>query len=882
MTLSLALASFVGRGLLLLTLAAVAHAAWRRKDRHRLDILALVAALALVQFLPPTPLWLGLVRLTIISLQPLLLLRLVMHFAAVPRLFLWTAAAAVPVVPLTWIAWPDNVSTAWLGAGVNGYTALVGAFVAAALLRETRATSGVSKRRLWYAAAGTWIFVATLSLAAPAPFGLHLLGAQWTTAIARALNAPMMVCYFLAFSTPRRLAARWQQIEQARYLTFIAARDPEERGALAAEDLNRAAAGGVSNALTFVALRADDDPMRLRIAAAGDPALAGLEVEPTDGLIAGAWRDRARASGAVDDCQPALAGRLRPFGARVLVAPIATRDDAWGVVAAVQRRGSLFPEDDLDLLVEFGRHAGTALDHARLVNDARARERRAAGRRLREVESRMSLMLDSIKDYAMMILDHHGRVVNWPVGSNHVFGYRTEEVVDEPAAPLFVMADEPFDALLREARQLGRARREGPCRRRDGGTFLGHTVIRPLEVDEDGLVGFVAVTRDVSEQRALEDRLRQSQKMEAIGQLAGGVAHDFNNLLTAILGYSDLLAAQLPSDDPRRAHLTEIQQAADRAAGLTRQLLTFSRGQMLQPEVVNMARMVSDMVPMLRRVLGEHIEIIGHTGDEVLPVLADRTQIEQVVLNLAVNARDAMPEGGTLNISTTNAWLDDAMGGYEASPGRYVLLEVADTGSGIDEATRARIFEPFFTTKEPGRGTGLGLATVYGIVRQMGGIIRVDSEPGRGAAFRLYVPATDARVEPVPAPIVRDVMGHETILLVEDDGAVRRFVRQVLEEHGYEVLEAEDQVAALAVVEQHRGRIDLVVTDVLMPRGTGPELVRALAQLLPALPALFISGYADAALARQVTFPKASHFLQKPFSAADLLARIRQILSSTA
>jgi len=531
--------------------------------------------------------------------------------------------------------------------------------------------------------------------------------------------------------------------------------------------------------------------------------------------------------------------------------------------------------------VELGRHAGTALDHAWLVAEARARERRSADRKLREIESRMSLMLDSIKDYAMMIVDDRGRIVHWPIGSEQIFGYTGQEIADEPAAPLFAIAEPQFLALLREARLLGRARREGPCRRRDGATFLGSTIIRPLEVTEDGVLGFVAVTRDVTEPRAMEERLRQSQKMEAIGQLAGGIAHDFNNLLTAIIGYGDWLAGSVPADDERQPYIEEIQKAADRGAGLTRKLLTFSRGQMVQPEVVNMARLVSELLPMLQRVIGEHIQIVGQFGDELSPVLADRTQVEQVVLNLAVNARDAMPQGGRLTIATRNVWIDDRLVGHEAAPGEYVLLEVSDTGIGMDAATRARIFEPFFTTKEAGQGTGLGLATVYGIMRQMGGLIRVDSEPGEGAVFRLYVPATATRAEPAPPEPTGEFRGDETVLVVEDDASVRRFVRLVLEKHGYDVLEAVDQASALSVVQGHGASIDLVVTDVLMPRGTGPELVRALAQVLPGVPSLFISGYADAALAQQMTFPRASHFLQKPFSAAELLARIRHILSTS-
>jgi PAS domain S-box-containing protein len=695
------------------------------------------------------------------------------------------------------------------------------------------------------------------------------------------LTAAMLTCYFLAFATPRRLAMRWQEVEQAKYLSATAEREPDRRGAQAAGDLNAAALRSVSNSAAFVALRSAPGDEPVAVQAASLPVLAALPGDALDTLAGGVWRHGESAAVAVDACDPRLGDVLRPLGRSVLVAPVVAGDAVWGLLVVVQRRGSLFPEDDLRLLSAFGRYAGTALDHARLVNERRERERRSSERRIREVESRMSLMLDNIKDYAMLILDDRGTVVTWQAGSQHVFGYSSPEITDEPAAPLFVMSLEAFLALLGEARQLGLARREGPCRRRDGSNFLGSTVIRPLE-GEEGTGGFVVVTRDVTERRNLEDRLRQSQKMEAIGQLAGGIAHDFNNLLLAILGYSDWLARDIPVADSRHAHVAEIQKAAERAAGLTRQLLTFSRGQMLQPEVLNMARLVSEILPMLRRMIGEHIEIVGQTSADVSPVLADRSQIEQVVLNLAVNARDAMEKGGRLQVTTDRVWLDDTFAAHEVTAGRYVRLEVSDNGTGMDEATKSRIFEPFFTTKEPGLGTGLGLATVYGIVHQMGGVIRVESEVGRGTTFRLYFPETAERAEPATMQPAEILAGDESILLVEDDESVRTFVRQVLKHHGYRVLEAHDLTSGLAAVHAHTGPIDLIVTDVLMPRGTGPELVRALAQVLPRVPALFISGYADAALARQVTFPKASHFLQKPFSAADLLARIRQILSSTA
>jgi PAS domain S-box-containing protein len=858
--------------LLLLTAVHVALAAWRRRDAQRLDILAFVGALLLVFWMngPRSPF--RVVAVALMAAQPFLLCRLVLHFS---RIGLWLQAVlllAVPIFVAGWLVW----GRAWHDA-LTGYAAIVIGGFAVSIARESGRSSGVSQRRLVMAAVGCGLFALASGMAAASALGSVAVAAG---AISPLLTSTALVCFFFTFSMPQRLAARWQRDEQAKYLTHIAAREPEARGALAADDLNAAAAAGVSNALTFVAMRPSGRPGVLVIRAATDAGLVGLILTAGDDLVAGVARSSAARSGPVAACQPDLAGRLAPYGARILVAPIVASDQTFGVVAAVQRRGSLFPDDDLALLEAFGRHAGTALDHARLVTDAKDRAQRSARRRLAEIEYRMALMLDSIKDYAIMILDEAGTVATWHAGAEHLFAYTPAEMTDEGAAPLFTLSPDALVALLGEARQLGLTRREGPCRRRDGATFLGATVIRPLETDEEGVQGFVVVTRDVTEQRGLEERLRQSQKMEAIGQLAGGIAHDFNNLLTAILGYSEWLAQDIEPSDRRRGHVDEIQKAAERAAGLTRQLLTFSRGQMLQPDVINLSRLVGDLLPMLGRMIGEHIEVVGQTASKVLPILADRTQIEQVVLNLALNARDAMPNGGRLTISTGNVWLSDIEARHDVAPGQYVLLSVEDTGVGMEAETLSHIFEPFFTTKEPGRGTGLGLATVYGIVKQMAGAVRVESDLGRGTAFRIYLPETQSRAEPVVPVVQVDLSGTETILLVEDDEAVRNYIRQVLERHGYAVVEAVDQVEALNAVHAHHGRVDLILSDVLMPRGTGPELVRALGEVLPGVPALFISGYADVALTRQVTFPKASHFLQKPFSADELLARIKHLLQS--
>jgi nitrogen-specific signal transduction histidine kinase len=408
-------------------------------------------------------------------------------------------------------------------------------------------------------------------------------------------------------------------------------------------------------------------------------------------------------------------------------------------------------------------------------------------------------------------------------------------------------------------------------------------MIRPLVEESGRKPGFVVVTHDVSDRREMEDRLRQGQKMEAIGQLAGGVAHDFNNLLTAILGYSDWLDREL-AGDPRRGQVTEIQKAAERAADLTRQLLAFSRRQDLRPAALDLSELAADLVPMLRRLIGEQIEIVEETPRGLPAIMADRSQIEQIILNLAVNARDAMLDGGRLTIRVGETWLQEhdpvIVGGV--LPGPYALLEVADTGMGMSAETQRRVFEPFFTTKDVGRGTGLGLSTVYGIVKQMGGAIEVDSELGRGTIFRLYFPhaAVSVAAKPMDPATHEPSTGRETVLLVEDDADVRTYMVRVLEAQGYHVIAAEHARAALAATQATQTHIDLVISDIVMPGSTGPELVRLLGEQQPHLSALFISGHEEAVLARHAGAVSDVSLLQKPFSSTELLMKVRQILSA--
>jgi signal transduction histidine kinase len=399
---------------------------------------------------------------------------------------------------------------------------------------------------------------------------------------------------------------------------------------------------------------------------------------------------------------------------------------------------------------------------------------------------------------------------------------------------------------------------------------------------DPAVAGIVVNARDITERRRLEDQLRQAQKMEAVGQLAGGVAHDFNNLLTAILGYCHLILDEIPEGTQLRADLIEIQAAGDRAASLTRQLLAFSRRQMLQPQVVNINTLVTQLEKLLRRLISEDVELVTALAADLRAVTADPASIEQILVNLAVNARDAMPTGGRLTIETANVELDDtyAVTHLAMPPGTYVMLVVSDTGEGMDAATRARVFEPFFTTKEQGKGSGLGLATVYGMVKQTNGYIWVYSEPGHGSSFKVYLPPTAAG-SPVPASPQEPAVapGWETVLLVEDEGAVRALAREVLRRHGYVVLEARHGVDALRVAERHSDVIHLLVTDVVMPHMSGRELSERLTADRPALKTLFMSGYTDHALLPEDLTPGAE-FIQKPFTPDVFARRVRRVLDA--
>ena len=424
---------------------------------------------------------------------------------------------------------------------------------------------------------------------------------------------------------------------------------------------------------------------------------------------------------------------------------------------------------------------------------------------------------------------------------------------------------------------------EATWKRRDGRPLTVQLSVRAVRNAEGQVEYYETFVRDVTDQRRLQQQVLQSQKMEAVGRLAGGIAHDFNNLLTVITSYSDLLLEDLAPDDGKRDDLEQVRKAADGAAALTRQLLAFSRQQVVEPRVVSLNVVVEGLQKILRRVIGEDIDLTTTLAPDLGPVRADVGQLEQVLMNLAVNARDAMPTGGRLTVETANVEHDPefARDREAAAVRRFAMLAVTDTGCGMDEATKARIFEPFFTTKEPGKGTGLGLATVYGIVKQAGGFIWVYSEPGQGTSFKIYLPQVDAPAERATAatgtPLPR---GTETILLVEDAAAVRAVTKQVLERQGYTVLEASDGEVALRLAQRQRGPIHLLLTDVVMPRVSGRELAEQLTRARPDMKVLYASGYTDDSVVRHGILELGTAYLQKPFSPESLARKVRDVLDA--
>jgi two-component system, cell cycle sensor histidine kinase and response regulator CckA len=553
------------------------------------------------------------------------------------------------------------------------------------------------------------------------------------------------------------------------------------------------------------------------------------------------------------------------------IVPVVHQESLLGVLA--MNGGAPFDLDaeDRELLESFVGHAALAIRNARLYADARgARD-----------------FLRSIAEHSpagIVTTDMRGHITYWSPRAEELLGYRPDDVLGRPVSGYQRGGLESARTLMRRLRQEGRIREhEAEILARDGRWVECRFSLALLRDAAGAEIGTLAILEDTTEHKRLEAQLRQAQKMEAVGRLAGGIAHDFNNLLAVIMGHSDLIKGVLRKGDALAHDVEQIRRASERAATLTRQLLAFSRRQFLQPQVIDVNTLVGNLATMLRRLIGEHVQLELRLDPDAGRVSADPGQIEQVVMNLTVNARDAMPQGGRVVLETAAVVLDQAFVSTHpgSTGGAHVCLSIHDTGCGMGPEVLSHLFEPFFTTKEPGRGTGLGLSTVYGIVKQHRGYIGVTSEPGHGSTFGVYLPRVEtksAAERTTPREPLRPG-GRETVLFVEDEVALRDLMHRVLTKGGYTVLVAGDGLEALALVQDHTRPIDLVVTDVIMPRMSGPELATRLRARDPEIRLLYVSGYtADQLRSAQTDLGADATLLPKPFTSDGLLRKVREVL----
>jgi len=550
--------------------------------------------------------------------------------------------------------------------------------------------------------------------------------------------------------------------------------------------------------------------------------------------------------------------------------PLRTPSKTIGVLVVQNyQRLNAYDERDLQFLSSVGGQIALAI------------ERKRGEEKLRESEARLRVLVEQLPAI-LWTVDADLRFTS-ALGSGLAhLGLRPNQLVGLSLAEYFGNADAEFLPIAAHRRAIAGDRVPFSLEWKDN-SYVCH--VEPMRDGSGQVQGAVCMALDVTERKKLEEQFRQAQKMEAVGRLAGGIAHDFNNLLMVIQGYADLLAERIPAGDSLRRNAEQIQVASQRAAGLTQQLLAFSRKQILAPKVLNINSVVVDMEKMLRRVIGEDIELQTSSVSDLWLIKADRSQIEQVVMNLAVNARDAMPKGGRLTIETANVEFDAAVSHPNTAipAGKYVMLAVTDNGCGMDEKTKAHIFEPFFTTKEKGKGTGLGLATVYGVVKQSGGFVWVYSEEGHGTTFKIYLPRIDDAVPVAGRDVATDSRnlpkGSEVVLLVEDEAGVRDLAREYLQMSGYSVIVAEDGHTALELAAMHAGQIHLLMTDVVMPGIGGRELAERVTKLRPEIKVLYMSGYTDQAITQHGVLGQDAALLQKPFTLAALASKLREILT---
>jgi PAS domain S-box-containing protein len=552
------------------------------------------------------------------------------------------------------------------------------------------------------------------------------------------------------------------------------------------------------------------------------------------------------------------------------------------VVAGVGNKEEAYDESDVNQLSLLMQGMWAIIQHRR---DDQA---------LEESEKRYRLLADNVAD-VIWTMDINQRISYMSPSVESMFGYTAEEATDGMTMKDFLTLESYQTVLNVVAKELAEVRLpqdnspeprilELEIIRKDRGMTWIKAAVSFVRDKEGHVSKVLGVLRDITQRKRLEEQLLHSQKMEAIGRLVGGIAHDFHNLLVVIGGRAERALRSLDDDHPLREEIEQIKEAEGRASLLTRQLLAFGSKQVLRPRVLDLSTVVLNIEMMLRRLIGEDITLLVLTEPDLETVKADPTQIEQVVMNLAVNARDAMPDGGRLTIEASNLHLEERRASRygDLPPGSWVVLTVSDTGVGMNSEIQARLFEPFFTTKEPDKGTGLGLATVYGIVKQSEGHISVYSEPGMGSTFKIYLPCADEPVEAEKKESqkkIESLKGTETILLVEDEEIVRKFTRIELADLGYKVLEASNGGGALRICREHEEPIHMVITDVVMPGMNGPELSKLLTEMRPGIKVLFVSGYSEEAIARHGAFEEGIAFLEKPFTRDALARKVRKVLS---
>ncbi|MFT3708430.1 MAG: PAS domain S-box protein [Archangium sp.] len=571
-----------------------------------------------------------------------------------------------------------------------------------------------------------------------------------------------------------------------------------------------------------------------------------------------------------DPADQALAMTLAPRSQMVVAMRV--RGTTLGLMSLVRhgQNAEALDDDDFRTAQTLADHAALAISNARLFDTLSASEQQ-----LRQI-------VDTAHE-GIWVTDATRKTTFANPRMCEILKAEPKDLIGQSALSFVLQDDRGESDRRQQRRRAGVAERlEIKLRRKDGVVIDVAISVSSMRNAQGEFIGSLALVTDITDTKSVEEQLRQSQKMEAVGRLAGGVAHDFNNMLSVILSFTSLALDDLPADSPVRADLTEVLRAGERSRELTKQILAFSRKQILTPQILEPNAVLRSTEPMLRRLIGEDVHLTLSLASNLGSIKADPNQLEQVLMNLVINARDAMPSGGKLTIETHNVDLDQqyAQTHLETAPGPHVLIAVTDTGVGMDKATQARIFEPFFTTKGPGEGTGLGLSTVYGIVKQSGGSIWLYSELGRGTTFKIYFPRTDeAQLAAQTKAISQRSLGNETVLLVEDEAMLRNLVASILRRAGYQVLVAARPSEAMALIESHRGNIELLFTDVVMPEMTGKQLAEKIVAARPTIRVLYMSGYTENTIVHHGVLDEGILFLPKPITPDAVLEKVRTALS---